>query len=61
MISVSVAGTTAVLVPSATRSATTVSSGFLERAALSARHLIGRGDGERARADLCGDWRAEYF
>ena len=51
VISVSAAGTSAVLEPSATRSATTESAGFPEHTALSARHLIGRGDGERARAD----------
>ena len=38
MVSVSV--TSAVLVPSAARSATTGSAGFLERAALWARHLV---------------------
>ena len=38
VINVFVAGTAAVLVPSTTRSATTVSAGFLERAALWTRH-----------------------
>ena len=45
MTSVSVAGTPAVLVPSATRSATTDSTGFDKRAALCTFDLIGRGDG----------------
>ena len=40
VISVSVAGPSAILKPSATRSATTASAGFLERAALWARHGI---------------------
>ena len=44
VISVSVAGPSAVLVPSATRSATTDSAGFRKRAALWARHFIVRGD-----------------
>ena len=41
---VSVSVVSAVLVPSAARSATTGSAGFLECAALWTRHLIGRGD-----------------
>ena len=45
VVSVSVASTSAILIPSTTRSATTDSAGFLERAALWARHLVGRGDG----------------
>ena len=45
VISVSFASTSAVLKPSTTRSATTASAGFFERAALWARHLIARGDG----------------
>ena len=61
VISVSVVSTPAVLMPSTTRSATTDSAGFPERAALWAHHLIGRGDDKCARADLCGDWGADYF
>ena len=38
--SVSVVGTAAILIPSTARSATTDSAGFLERAALWARHHI---------------------
>ena len=45
VINVFVAGASAVLVPSATRSATTGSAGFIERATLWARHLITSGDG----------------
>ena len=44
VISVSVAGTSAVFIPSPTRSATTGSAGFLEHATLWARHLIASGD-----------------
>ena len=43
--SVAVADTSAVLIPSTVRSATTSSTGFLERAALWARYLIASGDG----------------
>ena len=39
-----VAGTSAVLKPSAARSTTTDSAGFLKRATLWAPHLIARGD-----------------
>ena len=46
VISVPVADTSAVLKPSTTRSATTDSAGFLERAALRARHR--------------GDWGPDY-
>ena len=42
---VSVSVTSAVLVPSSARSATTDSAGFLERSTLWARHLTARGDG----------------
>ena len=45
VINFSAAGTSTVLKPSAARSATTESAGFRKRAALSARHFIGRGDG----------------
>ena len=38
VINIFVAGTSAVVKPSTTRSATTASAGFLERAALWARH-----------------------
>ena len=61
MTSVSVAGTSTIIKPSTARSATTDSAGFPERAALWAHHLIGRGDDKCARADLCGDWGADYF
>ena len=61
VISVSVDGTSTVLKPSTARSATTDSAGFPERAALWTHHLIGRGDDKCARADLCGDWGADYF
>ena len=40
VINIVVVGTSAFLKPSATRSATTVSAGFLERAAFGARHRI---------------------
>ena len=45
VISVSVADTSTILIPSTTRSATTDSAGFLERTALGARHIIARVDG----------------
>ena len=41
VINISVADSSAVLEPSAARSATADSAGFLERAALWTRHLIG--------------------
>ena len=44
VINVFLANTSTVLKPSAARSATTNSAGFLERAAFRARHLIARGD-----------------
>ena len=43
VVSVSVAGTSTILIPSTPRSATTDSARFLERTALRARHIIGRG------------------
>ena len=49
MISVSIAGTSAVLIPRTARSATTGSAGFLEGAALGT-----------LRVDRRGDWRADY-
>ena len=49
VINVSVAGTSAVLVPSTAGSATTGSAGFLEGAAL-----------WTPRADRRGDWRVHY-
>ena len=55
VMSVPVAGNSAVLEPSTTRSATTASAGFFERAALWARHLISRCNA------LCADCRARYF
>ena len=45
VISVSVAGTSTMLIPTTARSATAGSAGFLERTTLWARHLIARGDG----------------
>ena len=45
VISVSIAGTSTILIPSTARSATTDSACFLKRTALGARHLIARGDG----------------
>ena len=45
VISISVAGTSAVFIPSTAMSATTASAGFLERVTLWAHHLITRGDG----------------
>ena len=60
MISVSVADTSAVLIPSTAGSTTTGSAGFLERTAPWTRHFTGRGDGERARTDWCSNWRADY-
>ena len=56
MISVSIVGTSTILVPSTATSATTGSARFPKRATLWARHLIARGDGERFRVD----WRADY-
>ena len=52
VISVAVAGTSSTFfIPSTTRSATTDSAGFLERAAFWARHRF---------SDRCGDgWRAD--
>ena len=61
VINVSVAGAAAVLKPSSARSAATDSTRFLERAALWAHHLIGRGDALWGRADWCGDWHTNYF
>ena len=58
--SVSVDGTSAVLIPSTAGSATTDSTGFLKRTALWTRHFTGRGNDQCARADWCGDWRADY-
>ena len=45
VISVSVAGTSTMLIPTTARSATTSSAGFRERTTLWARHLITRSDG----------------
>ena len=45
VVSVSVTGGSAFFIPSTAGSATTVSAGFLERAAFLARNLIGSGDG----------------
>ena len=45
VISVSVVGTSTILIPITARSATTGFAGFPEHAALWARHLIARGDG----------------
>ena len=61
MVSVSVAGTSALFIPSTARSTTTDFAGFLERATLWAHHLIGGGDCSCDRADWFGDWRADYF
>ena len=60
VINISLVGTSAVLIPSTTRSATTGPAGFFERTALCARHLIVRGDGYRSRVGWCRDWRADY-
>ena len=51
VISVSVAGTSAVLIPSTARSATTDSAGFLKRAALCTRHRISGHWGDGSYAD----------
>ena len=62
VISVSVANTSTIFIPSTARSATADSAGFLERVALWAHcHLIGRCDSYCGHADLCGSWRADYF
>ena len=45
VLSVSVAGTSTMLVPSTARSATADSTGFIERATLRTRYPIARGDG----------------
>ena len=61
VINVPVASTSAVLIPSTARSATTSPAGFLERAALWARHpIIARDDGWRSRVEWYGDRRADY-
>jgi len=60
VISVSVAGTSTILIPSTARSATTGSAGFLERATHWASHPVTRGDGLRHRTVLRADWRADY-
>ena len=60
MINVFVVGTSTVLIPSTAGSATTDSTGFLERTALWTRHFIGKADGYGAHADWCGGWRADY-
>ena len=54
VVSVSVAGTSAVLIPSTTRSAATDSAGFLERAALWARNRITDGWDDKRRAGWPG-------
>ena len=43
--SISVAGTSTILIPSTARSATTDSAGFLEGSAFGARHVLAQGDG----------------
>ena len=55
VISFSAPDTSAVIIPSAARSATTSSAGFLERDTFWARHIIARGDVQRSHADRCGD------
>ena len=60
VISASVAGTSAAMIPSTARSATTDSTGFLEHATFWAHYVIGRGDGKGVRAKRwCSDWYAD--
>ena len=54
VVNVSVAGTSAVLIPSTARSTTTDSAGFLECAALWARNRITDGWDDKRRADWLG-------
>ena len=61
VIGVSVAGASAVFIPSTPRSTTADSTGFLERVTLWAHYLIGRGDSSCGCADWCGDCHADYF
>ena len=56
MTNVHVAGTSAVLVPGAARSATTDSAGFLERTALQARHRIRDRGSDGCRNDWCSGY-----
>ena len=60
--SVSVVGTTAILIPGTAGSATTGSAGFLEHTALRTRYFTftDGSDGWGARADWWDDWRAAY-
>ena len=51
VVNIFVVGTSAVLKPSAVRSATTASAGFLERAAVGARHRFNDRKGFGGRAD----------
>ena len=60
VISVSVAGTSTILIPSTATSATTDSTGFSERATLWARHRISDRCGHGWRDKWRGDWRAGY-
>ena len=60
VISISVAGTSTILIPSAATSATTDSTGFSERAALRARYRISHRCGHGWRDDWCGDRSAGY-
>ena len=61
VISVAVAGTSAVFIPSTSRSTTTGSGGVLECTTLWAHHIASRGDGYCVRTDRCADLRANYF
>ena len=56
VINFSVARSSTILEPSTTGSATTYSAGFLERAALWARHSVSDG----WRDDCRGDWHVNY-
>ena len=60
VISVSVADTSTILIPSAARSTTTDSSGFLECAALWTPHRIDTRRGDGWRANRSGDRRVDY-
>ena len=60
MINIFVAGAAALLKPSASRSAATVSAGFFEFAAFGARHRFADRGGEGWRAGFGGDGCSGY-
>ena len=60
MINIFVVDTSTFLVPSAARSTTAVSAGFLKRAAFGTRHRFSGPRGDAWLADCRGDWRPDY-